>query len=149
MYLKTIGEQTVIFLYSCGFGFILGIIFDLFELAGEFLPRKKAIIFAKDIIYMVLCAFLSFLFSLAADNGSFRFYIYAAFPAGWFIYYFSVGSFTRRVRQTFSTFIRGRFLKFVRKTKEKNAKKFKKSKISSDLLLQDKDLMLYNKKDNS
>ena len=35
------------------------------------------------------------------------------------------------------------------KIREKRAKKTKKSEISSNLLLQDDDLLLYNKKDNS
>lgn len=155
MYLDTIGEQSRVFLYSCGFGFLLGFLFDVFELTGEFLPKRKSFFVVRDIVYMVISTFLMFIFSLSVDNGSFKFYIYAAAVLGWFVYYFSVGSFTRSVRLTLSTFIKLIFKKIkkaisriILKIKEKRVKKSKKSEISSNLLLQDNEMLLYNKKDN-
>ncbi len=151
MYLDTIAQQCRNFLYSCGFGFLLGLIFDVSEFIGEFFPDKKYITVTRDIIYMVVCTFLMFLFNLSVGNGSFRFYIYAAAALGWFVYYFSVGSFTRSVRNAVSALVKRFFRKmksffshFYKKHKEKKKKFLKKSKISSDLLLQDDDLLLYN-----
>lgn len=149
MYLDTIGEQIRIFLYSCGFGFVLGFVFDISEFIGEFLPKKRSVTITRDVIYMVVITFATFLFNIAADNGNFKFYIYAAFAAGWFVYYFSVAGFSRRVRFTVSSFFKSFFKGIKLRRKKKTQKKSKKSKISSDLLLQDEDLLLYNKKDNS
>lgn len=151
MYLDTIAQQCRNFLYSCGFGFLLGLIFDVSEFIGEFFPDKKYITVTRDIIYMVLCTFLMFLFNLSVGNGTFKFYIYAAAAIGWFVYYFSVGSFTRNVRNTVSFFVKrffrtmkSHFFHLYKKHKEKKKKFFEKSKISSDFLLQDDDSLLYN-----
>lgn len=149
MYLDTIGEQSRIFLYSCGFGFVLSVLFDVFEFVGEFLPKRKGATIIRDIIYMAFSAVASFIFSLSVDDGSFRFYIYAAFAVGWLVYYFSFGAFTRRVRFEVSSFFRRLFSKIKSKISKKTAKNSKKNKISSDLLLQDEEILLYNKKDNS
>lgn len=156
MYLETIGEQGRLFLYSCGFGFFLSALFDAFEFAGELLPKRKAVYIVRDVIYMVLCTFLLFLFSLAADDGSFKFHIYAGSLVGWLVYYFSLGFFTRSVRKIISSLVKRCFTKFgklilsiILKLKEKRAKKSKKNKISSNLLLQDNEMLLYNKKENS
>ncbi len=156
MYLDTIGEQGRLFLYSCGFGFFLSALFDVFEFAGEFLPRRKTVYIVRDVLYMVLCTFLLFFFNLAADDGRFKFYIYASSAIGWLVYYFSLGFFTRSIRKTISTLVRRCFVKIkklissiILKLKEKRVKKSKKNKISSNLLLQDNEKLLYNKKENS
>lgn len=151
MYLATIGEQSRVFLYFCGIGFLLGFLFDVFGLISLFLPRKRSFTIALDFIYMVLCTFLMFIFGLAVHNGSFKFYVYAAAVIGWFIWYFSVGAFVRRVSLSFEEKIRTLFSKFkrgiltcLRKFQSKRVKKSKKSEISSNLLLQDDEGLLYN-----
>ena len=156
MYLDTIAEQAKIFFYSCGFGFLLGVLFDVFELAGDFFPKRKISFFVRDIAYMVICTFLMFLFNLAVGNGTFRLYIYASSAMGWVIYYVSVGSFTKGIRESVSLCLKSffrisnrRFTALWGKLRKKKTKNPKKSKNSSDLLLQDDDLLLYNKKDNS
>lgn len=156
MYLDTIAQQCRNFLYSCGFGFILGLIFDVSEFIGSLFPQKKYITIARDIIYLVVCTFLMFLFNLSVSNGSFKFYIYSAAATGWFVYYFSVGSFTRSVRNTVSAVtkrifrnMKSRILKFYKTYKDKKQKNFEKSKNSSDFLLQDDDLLLYNVREST
>ncbi len=152
MYLDTIGDQSRVFLYSCGFGFLLGFLFDVFSFLGEFFPKKRGFIIARDFVYMVFCTFLMFLFGLSVHNGSFKFYVYAGAAIGWLIYYFSAGAFTRRVHFVITAAVKDFFRKFKRgilsftsKIKEKRAKKLKKSEISSNLLLQDTETLLYNK----
>ncbi len=151
MYLLTIGEQSRIFLYSCGFGFLLGLLFDFFEFLFIFAVGKKSVRIFLDVLYMIVCTFLMFLFSLALDNGSFKIYIYAAAAMGWFIYYFTVGVLTRRVQFAFAELVMAFFGKFKSgiyslfcKIKKKSSKKLQKNEISSNLLLQDKDTLLYN-----
>ena len=151
MYLDTIGEQGRVFLYSCGFGFFLGFIFDVFSFVGIFLPRSKGVIFTLDFIYMILITFLMFIFGLSVHNGSFKFYVYLASAIGWFVWYFSAGAFSRsvsfRVAEGVCTFfrkIKRGILKTAEKIREKRVKKSKKSKFSSNLLLQDDEKVLYN-----
>lgn len=154
MYIDTIGEQVRVFLYSCGFGFVLGILFEIFMFLRLMLPRGKISDFVTDFLYMVVCTFLMFIFSLSVHNGSFKFYVYGGAVAGWFICYCSSGAFFRKFSAVFSDLLRRTFLKFKRrisafkgKIMEKRAKNLKKSEISSNLLLQDDESMLYNNKE--
>ncbi len=154
MYLDTIGEQVRIFLYSCGFGFALGILFEIFMFIRLMLPKGKSSIFITDFLYMVVCTFLMFLFGLSVHNGSFKFYVYGGAVAGWFICYFSLGAYFRKISDIFYSALKRMFSKFKRgiltlagKISEKRAKKLKKSEISSNLLLQDDEAMLYNNKE--
>lgn len=151
MYLDTIGEQSRVFLYSCGFGFFLGFLFDVFSFVGIFLPKRKGVIFTLDFIYMIVLTFLMFIFGLSVHNGSFKFYVYLGGATGWFVWYFSAGVFSRsvsfRVAEGVCSFfrkIKRGILKTVEKIREKRAKKAKKSEISSNLLLQDDEQVLYN-----
>lgn len=151
MYLDTIGEQLRVFLYSCGFGFLLGVLFEVFMFFTFMMPRSRIITFVTDFLYMVTCTFLMFIFGLSVHNGSFKFYVYAGAVIGWFVCYFSSGSFLRKISLAFSGKVKGAFLYFKRgilsvsrKIGEKRAKKLKKSEISSNLLLQDDEAMLYN-----
>ena len=156
MYLDTIAQQGKNFLSSCVFGFLLGLLFEVFEIAGEFLPKKKTIFMVRDITYMVLCTFLIFLFNLTISNGVFKFYVLSGIATGWIAFYWSIGFVLRCIRKKISSFFKSIFRVFKKRIKKisdkhrlKNAKKVKKSEISSNLLLQDDDLLLYNKKDNS
>ncbi len=151
MYLDTIGEQVRVFLYSCGFGFLLGILFEFFMLFTLVLPHSKIVAFVTDFLYMVTCTFLMFIFSLSVHNGSFEFYVYAGAVIGWIVCYFSSGAFFRKISLAFLQKIKGAFVYFKRgilaigrKRSEKKAKKLKKSEISSNLLLQDDEGLLYN-----
>ena len=151
MYLDTIGEQLRVFLYSCGFGFLLGVLFEIFMFFTFLLPRNRVVTFVTDFLYMVTCTFLMFVFGLSVHNGSFKFYVYAGAVIGWFVCYFSSGSFLRKIFFSFSGKVKGVFsyfkrgiLAFRRKIGEKRAKKLKKSEISSNLLLQDDKAVLYN-----
>ncbi len=155
MYLETIGEQSRVFFYSLGMGFLLGIIYDIFEFVGFFLPKKRIFIIPRDVIFMVVSSFLMFLFSLSVDNGSFKFHIYAGSLAGFFVCFFSLGKFLRKTFFSVAIYLKGVFRKFKRgilsiiiKNRKKREEKAKKSEISSNLLLQDDEFMLYNKKDN-
>ncbi len=155
MYLDTIAEQSRVFFYSLGMGFLLGVIYDIFEFIGFLLPRKRMFIIPRDVIFMVTSAFLMFLFSLSVNNGSFKFHIYTGAIAGFFICFFSLGKFLQKTFFTVAILLKGIFKKFKRgilsiiiKNRKKREEKAKKSEISSNLLLQDDEFMLYNKKDN-
>ena len=148
MYLETIGEQSRIFLYSCGFGFVLGFLFSVSEFFGLFFRKSKTVTFVRDVIYMVVATFISFLFSLSVGNGNFKFYIYSAFALGWLVYYFSMGAFERKFHNRIYLCFNAFCQKIKDKIENKKIKKFKKSKFSSNLLLQDEDILLYNNKDS-
>ena len=109
MYIDTIARQGRSFLYSCVFGFLLGLLFELFEIAGEFLPKKKIFFLVRDITYMVLCTFLIFLFNLTISNGVFKFYFLAGIVSGWTAFYWSLGFVLRSIREKISMFMKDVF----------------------------------------
>lgn len=97
----SIAEQTRLFLLSCGMGFLLGILYEIFRLLRMMLSVKKRSTFIFDIIYCLLATFLSFVFILTANRGAVRWYIIFGVAAGWIIYYFALGG----IAVKFSRFI--------------------------------------------
>ncbi len=155
MYLATIGEQSRIFFYSVGMGFLLGIFYSLLELVGFFLPEKRRYIIPRDIFFMIVSGILLFLFTLSLNKGKTEFHIYSGAAAGFFICFFTLGKFFRKTGRSFAQRLGGIFIKFSRrilkikeKIRKKEEEKMKKSEISSNLLLQDDERLLYNGKDN-
>lgn len=133
MYLSTIKEQLFTFLYSCGFGFLLGALYDFFTFFLLFLPKKKAFVIADDVIYMIVCTFLTHLFSLSVDNGGFKMYIYMAFAIGWLMWYFTFGFMISNIKNTIAVLIKRIFLKIKRtflRYREKLQKNSKKNENS-------------------
>lgn len=155
MYLATIGEQSRIFFYSVGMGFLLGIFYSVLEFFGFFLPEKRRYIIPRDIFFMVSSAFLLFIFTLSVNKGKTEFHIYSGAVAGFFICFFSLGKIFRktgrivavRIKDVFIKF-KSRILKIKEKISKKDKEKMKKSEISSNLLLQDDERLLYNSEDN-
>lgn len=154
MYLDTLAEQGRVFLYSVGMGFLLGVLFNVFEFIGLLLPKKQIFIFVRDLLFMVLSTFLMFLFSLSVHNGGFRFYVYFGAAAGAVICIFSFGKISARagesvlrVLKSFSENCKRRIFRMADKRRKKRAEKAKKSENSSNLLLQDDKDVLYNSED--
>ncbi len=91
IYLQSLSDQTRVFLLSFGFGFILGIMYDIFRTIRLTFSSGKRFIFLYDVVYVTLCAVFSFLFFLAVNNGKVRGYAFFAELLGWLVYYFSLG----------------------------------------------------------
>lgn len=100
MYIPTPAEQTHVFLMCIGFGFVLGIFYDLVRLIRKtFFPLKKALII-QDILYCVISTFAVFCFLLCINNGEARFFTFLGLAFGWVIYYFTFGVLVVRVADT-------------------------------------------------
>lgn len=99
MYLAGVSQQLRLFMLSLGLGFLLGIAYDLFRTLRLILLRNpgKYTLFVQDIIYVVLCAIVSFLFLLSENYGEIRAYVPAGEIIGFFVYYFTIGVLTMRV----------------------------------------------------
>ncbi len=93
MYIDDISSQLQVFLYSVGFGFILGFIYDIFRIVRTLIIKNNNAVPVQDIVYFLLCAVLTFLFLLVVNNGNFRFNILVALILGFAVYYLSLGRF--------------------------------------------------------
>lgn len=91
LYSFSLASQTKSFLLSLGFGFIMGILYDVFRMIRiSFSKNKKSFLFF-DIVYCVILCFCSYLFFLTVNEGSVRMYLLFGEAAGFGIYYFSLG----------------------------------------------------------
>lgn len=105
-YIQGLAGQTEIFLYSLGFGFLLGILYDVFRTLRLIISLSKGFAFFCDLLYFVICAFLTFCFILVADSGRVRLYVFFGEALGWFIYYFSFGAIAIRFTNAVTGFFR-------------------------------------------
>lgn len=87
----SIAEQTRLFFLSCGAGFLLGVLYEIFRLLRMMFSIKKRGTFIFDLIYCMLSTFLTFVFILTVNRGAVRWYILFGVAAGWIIYYFALG----------------------------------------------------------
>lgn len=91
MYTVPQSEQLSIFIASLGFGFLLGVLYDITRAIRLTFTKSKWAIVVFDIIYFLVFAFLTMLFILALNKGEVRSYIIAGQVIGWLFYYFSFG----------------------------------------------------------
>ncbi len=97
-YIHGLDFQTRLFFQSVGFGFLLGILYDVFRFVRILISEKRAFIIFMDMLYFTLCGFLIFCFALVLDNGEIRAYLLVGNLAGWLICYFSMGIASAKIR---------------------------------------------------
>ncbi len=106
IYIQGMAEQTEVFFYSLGFGFLLGVLYDVFRTLRLIISRSRGFVFFMDLLYFALCSFLIFFFMLVTDGGRMRLYSLAGEILGWLIYYFSLGSVAIRFSNAVVKFFR-------------------------------------------
>lgn len=109
-YIQGIGAQTEIFFFSLGFGFLLGILYDVFRTVRIIISDAKGFVIATDLIYFAVCSFLIFCFNLVVDNGRVRVYVVLGEILGWMIYYFSFGTVAIRLTNAVNRFLKKKIL---------------------------------------
>ncbi len=114
-YIQGLAVQTEIFLYSLGFGFMLGILYDVFRTIRLIISKAKYFVFFMDLLYFSVCAFLTFCFIMVVDSGKVRLYVALGEILGWLIYYFSFGAIALKVSNNVISFFRRIFSAFFSK----------------------------------
>lgn len=109
IYIQGMAAQTQIFFYSLGFGFLLGILYDVFRTLRMIISRSRGFILFMDLLYFAVCSLLVFSFTLVTDGGRVRIYALAGMLMGWLIYYFSFGTVAIR----FSNAVAGFFKRVI------------------------------------
>lgn len=105
-YIQGLAEQTEIFFYSLGFGFLLGILYDVFRTFRLVVSRSKGFAFFADVLYFAVCAFLTFCFIMVVDSGKVRLYVASGEILGWMIWYFSFGAIALKFTNAVTGFFR-------------------------------------------
>lgn len=84
----TLSSQIFNFLASFLFGVIFSVFFDLVKIAEFIFDKNNRNI--RDIVYFTIISLISFLLSLAVNNGGVSLYIYLAELLGWFAWHFTL-----------------------------------------------------------
>lgn len=95
-YIQGLAAQTQIFFYALGFGFMLGILYDVFRTLRLIISKSKIFAFISDTVYFSLTSFLTFCFIMVVDSGKVRLYVFFGEILGWLIWYFSFGAIALR-----------------------------------------------------
>ncbi|MBQ2904833.1 MAG: hypothetical protein IJE48_10580 [Clostridia bacterium] len=157
-YIQGIAAQTEIFLYAFGFGFLLGILYDIFRTVRLIISGSAGFVLIMDLLYSAVCTFLTFCFVLAFDSGRIRAYVAAGIILGWLVYYFSFGAIAVRVSNAVVSAFRKAFsavflpikricVKINRKTEsfmKKCKKNIRKSDKKQKFILQKYKGIVYN-----
>lgn len=116
LYSLSLAQQTGAFLLSLGFGFIMGIFYDLFRLIRISLSKGKIAYLIFDLLYCFFLGICSYLFFLTVNEGDVRGFLIAGEAIGFVIYYFSLGvvvfSFGERIIELFKRFF-SKLLKII------------------------------------
>lgn len=167
----SLAKQTYSFFVSVGFGFALGIVYDIFFIIRNTLSKRKWVTLVCDAVFTVSASVLSFLLLLVVTDGQVRAYAIFGELLGFFVYYFSLGVFivkicekiTRVFKAVFSFFKRilisvlkvilfpfkkifSIIAGFCKKIYEKSRKNVKKVVKKSKYHLQVDSTLLYNQR---
>ena len=167
----SLARQTYAFFVSVGFGFALGIVYDIFFVIRNTLSKRRWITLVCDIVFTVSASVLSFLLLLVITDGLVRGYAVIGELLGFFVYYFSLGVFIVKICGKITDILRVvfRFFKriivsvfkavlfpfrkifaffsgFFKKMYEKSRKNVKKIVKKSKYYLQVDNTLLYNQR---
>lgn len=162
MYIEGVSSQVRNFLFSLGFGFLVGIFYDVFRILRLVVSSGKTAVFIGDLLYVLLSAAATFLFLLTVNDGQVRGYILAGELIGFLVWYISFGAFAVRVTGKIVGVLKKAFRgifriilypfyklyavlrRFLAKISEKGQKKAKKIANKSKFHLKMKHALLYN-----
>ncbi len=92
IYSLSLASQTKGFLFSLGFGFIMGAIYDVFRLVRISISRGRKTQIIFDVTYFILLAFLTFIFFITINEGEIRIYLLLGEAIGFAVYCLSLGT---------------------------------------------------------
>lgn len=157
-YLVSSPQQLRTFLYAVGFGFFIGILYDLFRTLRLLLWNGKRAFLISDVLFSLAAGFFTFLFALSQLDGNIRGYALFGELLGFLIYSVTFGVFfsklsdrlvrmLSRVLHILSKpflYLYGKACRFFRKNVQKVRKKASFSVKKSKFHLKNIKEMLYN-----
>lgn len=129
----SLAQQTVYFLFSLLFGVILSALYDVVRILRFLGFTKSWQIILSDILYFVVCAFLTVLFSLPFNKGEVRYFVIFGEAVGFIVYRFTIGEYTAPVY--------GFFIRIIRKIIKKSLQLLR---FFSNKLLKANGFVVYN-----
>ena len=164
-YIISLSSQARGFLYSLGFGVLVGILYDGIRIIRLTFTKSKTATAISDILFVIIAGVATFIFFLSVTYGEVRLYAVGGELLGFLIYYFSFGviavcytektvSKIKAARKHFFAFLFSPLIRLCRfclskvKIFSKKISKMSKKRLKiAKYLLQKYKYMLYNQKD--
>lgn len=132
-----VAEQTVSFFVSLAIGSVFCVVYDLFRAVRRAFAFKNVGVFLSDVLFFVICAFVTFCFLLSLTQGFIRGYFIFGIVVGFLIVFFSVSKFVFAffsfllkwfitAKKALKNFVRqkiGKIKKFFKNKRQKTIKK--------------------------
>lgn len=147
----SLADQTVYFLCSILFGLMVSALYDVFRLLRLLGFTKLWQMILSDVLYFLITAFLTVLFSLPFNVGVVRYFVIFGIALGFFTYRFTLGTLTTPV---FTFFIRvfqkifKKTLEILRKISNKLLKLYRKLVYNKAVILYKTQNVVFKKKRN-
>lgn len=94
-------DQTIYFLFSLLFGVALAVLYDFVRILHIIGFNKPFKIILTDVLYFIMCAFLTVLFALPFNNGSVRYFVLFGEAVGFVVYRFTLGELSYKLYNAF------------------------------------------------
>lgn len=101
----TLEAQTQAFIYSCVLGVILAVIYTAMGIIKIISPPSKKLLFVMDILFMLVCTFTTFFYSVAMTWGSLRYYVVFGELIGFFLFYLFIGELILKCSKAITNFL--------------------------------------------
>lgn len=92
-YNQPLSNQVIIFIYSVGFGVLLGFVYEVFSVLRMLLSDKKWAYILCDSFFSLSATVSSFFFMVLFNSGVVRFNLIAAQLIGGLVFHFSMGKY--------------------------------------------------------
>lgn len=110
-YMPSPSGQAIGFIYSAGLGFALGLVYDFFRIFFYLLTGSdKKLSTVRDIIYMLFCLIVNFLFLLVMCSGRLMLYVFTGEAIGLIVYARTLSPIVYRPLRRFFLIIRKKLL---------------------------------------
>ena len=113
-YIVGMPRQTTNFLLSLGFGFCIGVLYDVVRTIRLIFGGGKRTVLIFDILYSAFAGLVTFIFSLVITNGMVMAYVVFGEMLGFFIYYITFGVFAVRFSERVTEAVKGFFIKIFK-----------------------------------
>ena len=93
----TVTDQLTVFFFAIVLGLFLGVLNDVFRFLRFLGINSRVAVFIQDIVFMIICAVVSFLFAIAYNRGEVRLFAVFGELLGLLLFRYTVGLVTGKL----------------------------------------------------
>ena len=93
----SVSAQTMVFIVSVCVGTLLGVLYDVFRITRLAIRSGWAVVIIQDIMYLLACTIVTFIFMLRVNSGEIRFFIVVGEILGAVVYFLTLSILVMRI----------------------------------------------------